>query len=85
MVKSLFKKLIGREKLSFAELLTVLFEVENVLNNSSQCFAYHDDDVFAVFTSNCLLYGRSLRDLWDRKISLQNAVEHFWWVLYQEY
>ena len=77
--------MIGREKLSFAELLTVLFEVENVLNNSSQWFAYHDDDVFAVLTSNCILYGRSLGDLWDRKISLQNVVEHFWLVLYQEY
>ena len=33
MVKSCLKKSIGRENLSFTELLTVLFEVENILNN----------------------------------------------------
>ena len=41
MVKCCLKESIGREKLSFTELLTVLFEVENVLNNL--CFVYDDD------------------------------------------
>ena len=44
MAKSCLKKSIGREKLSFTELLTVLFEVENVLNNRLLCFVYDDDD-----------------------------------------
>ena len=96
MVKSCLKKSIGREKLSFTELLNVLFEVENVLNNHPLCFVYDDDDDMSdVLTSNCLLYGRSLdrankiveeidfevmedSDLWERKIALQNVVEHFW-------
>ena len=33
MVKSCLKKSIGSERLSFTELSTVLFEIENVLNN----------------------------------------------------
>ena len=75
MVKSCLKKSIGMGKLSFTELLTVLFEVENVLNNRPLCFV----------TPNCLLYGRILdhenkiveeidfgivegSDLWERKL-----------------
>ena len=71
MVKSCLKKSIGREKLSFTELLTVLFEDENVLNNRLLCFVYDDDDddddnddddddVSDVLTPNSLLYGRNL-------------------------
>ena len=101
MVKSCLTKSVGREKLSFTELLTVLFEVENVLNNRPLCFVY-DDDVSDVLRPNCLLYGRNLdreneiveeidfrimegSDLWERKIALQNVVEHFWSVWYREY
>ena len=73
MVKSCLKKSVGREKLSFTELLTVLFEVENILNNRLLCFVYDDDDddddddnddddddVSDVLTPNSLLYGRNL-------------------------
>ena len=100
MVKSCLKKSIGREKLSFTELLTVLFEVENVLNNRPLFFVY-DDDVSDFLTPNCLLYGRNLdcenkiveeidfgvigSDLWERNFALQNVVEHFWSVWYREY
>ena len=59
MVKSCLKKSIGSEKLSFTELLAVLFEAENALNNRPLRFVY-DDDVSDVLTANCLLYGRNL-------------------------
>ena len=72
--------------MSFTELLTVLFEVENVLNNRPLCFVY-DDDLSDVLMPNCLLYGRNLdreikiaeefdfgaiesSDLWKRKVAL---------------
>ena len=101
MVKSCLKKSIGRKKLSFTELLTVLFEVENVLNNRPLCVVY-DDDMSDVLTPNCLLYGRNLdpenkiveeidfgliegSDLRERKVALQNVVEHIWSVWYREY
>ena len=49
----------------FTELLTVLFEIENFLNNSLLCFVYDDDDndddnVSDVLMPNCSLYQRSL-------------------------
>ena len=91
MVNSCLKISIGREKLSFTELLTVLFGVENILNNRPLCFVY-DDDVSDVSTPKFLLYGRNLdrenkiveeidfgviegSDLWERKTTLQNIVE----------
>ena len=87
--------------MSFTELLTVLFEVENVLNNRPLCVVY-DDDMSDVLTPNCLLYGRNLdpenkiveeidfgviegSDLWEGKVALQNVVEHIWSVWYREY
>ena len=99
MVKSCLKKSIGRERLSFTDILTVLFEVKNVLNNCPLCLVY-DDDVSDVLTPNCFSYGRSLdrankiveeidfgvmegSDLWE-KIVLQNVVKHFWSDWYRE-
>ena len=41
MVKMCWKKSIGSER-SFTELSTVLFEIENVLNNRPLCFKYDD-------------------------------------------
>ena len=59
MVKEYLKKSIGSERLSLTELSTVLFEVENVLNNWPLCFMY-DDDVSEVLIRNSLLNGRKL-------------------------
>ena len=59
MVKKCLKKLIGSESFSFTELSTVLFEIENVLNNRPLCFMY-DEDVSEILTPNSLLYGRKL-------------------------
>ena len=42
MVKTYLKKSIGSERWSFTELSTVLFEIENVLNNRPLCFMYDD-------------------------------------------
>ena len=55
MVKKCLKKSIGSERLSFTQLSTVLFEIENVLNNRPLCFMY-DDDMSEVLTPNSLLY-----------------------------
>ena len=59
MVKKQLKKSIGRERLPFTEPSTVLFEIENVLNNRPLSFMY-DDDVYEVSTPNSLLYGKRL-------------------------
>ena len=94
MVKKCLKKSIGSERLLFMELSTVLFEIENVLNNRPLCFMY-DDDVSEVLTPNSLLYGRNLEfknkcvdeehsevsegnELWPRKYAVQKVVESFW-------
>ena len=58
MVKSCLKNLNGKEKFSFTELLTALFEVENILTNCPLCFVYKDD-MSDVLTRHCLLYRRN--------------------------
>ena len=93
--------MIGREKLSFTELLTVLFEVGNALNNRLLYFVYADD-VSGALGPNCFMYMRNLyrenkiveeidfgvtegSDLCERKCVLQNVVEHFWSEWYRDY
>ena len=90
MVKKCFKKSIGSERLSFADLSTVSFE--NVLNNRPLCFMY---DASEVLTPNSLLHGRWFEfenkcvdegyfevgegnELWLRKCAVQKVVESFW-------
>ena len=45
MVKSCLKKSTGSEhlQLPFTETLTILSEIENVLNSHPLCFVYDDD------------------------------------------
>lgn len=59
----MFKKVDWKAKVtafkSFTGLLTVLFELENVLNNSPSCFVY-GDDTSDILTPNCLLHRKNL-------------------------
>ena len=101
VVKTFLKKSFGSERLSFSELPTVLFEIENVLNNRPLCFMY-DDDVFEVLTPNSLFYGRKLEfeikcveeeyfevaegnEVWLRKCVVQKVAESFWLIWHREY
>ena len=80
--------------MSFTGLLAVLFEVEYVLNNRPLCFVYDDDvsDVltpnYLLYGRNLDCENKiveeidfgviEVSDLWERKVALQNVVEHFW-------
>ena len=58
-VKNCLKKTLGRAKLNFNELLTVLHEIELVLN--SKPLTYVTDDVTDdILTPNHILFGRNL-------------------------
>ena len=95
MVNSCLKKSIESEKLSFTELSTVLFEVENVMNNRPLCFVY-GDDVSDALTSKCFLYVRNLdhRNKIKDEIDFgliegvtcgkENDAKYFWLVFYRE-
>ena len=93
MIKKCLKKPIGSERLLVTELPTVLFEIENVLNNRPFCFMY-DDDVSEVLTPNSLLYGGKFEfenkcadegyfevvegtESWLRKCAVQKVFESF--------
>ena len=82
--------------MSFTELLIVLFEVKNVLNSRPLCFVYDDDVSAVLTPNcllyrrsldrqNKIVEGIDFGvmkggDSWEKKIALQNVVEHFWLV-----
>ena len=61
-VKSCLKKTLGRQKLSFDELTTILVEVEAVLNSRPLTYLY-SDDVEEPLTPSHLVIGRRLLTL----------------------
>ena len=61
-VKSCLKKTLGRSKLSFDELTTILVEVEAVLNSRPLTYLY-SDDVEEPLTPSHLVIGRRLLSL----------------------
>ena len=58
-VKNCLKKTLGRAKLDFNELLTVLHEIELILNSKPLTYVT-DDVVDDVLTPNHVLFGRNL-------------------------
>ena len=61
-VKRCLKKVVGRKKLSFVELQTLILEIEFILNNRPIGVDY-DDDQEEVLTPNHLVFGRRLESI----------------------
>ena len=65
--KCCLRKCLGKAKLSYEELLTVLSEVECVLNSRPLCYIY-SDSVDEVITPSHLLFGRRLLSTCDKDV-----------------
>ena len=91
-VKRCLLKILGKSKLSYEELLTVIIEVEGVLNSRLLCYTY-DETVEDVLTPSHLIYGRRLLSTFEvepenmdftavattkRAIYLNTLLAHFW-------
>ena len=63
-------------RLSYEELLTVLKEVENIVNNRPLIYMY-DDVTQDVVTPNKLLFGRNLET--SKKARYVNTLLEQWW------
>ena len=58
-VKRCLKKILGKSKITYEELQTILYDIEAVLNNRPLTFTYENPED-TVLTPNHLLYGRRL-------------------------
>ncbi len=91
--KRCLRKCLGKAKLTYEELLTLLSEIERVLNNRPLC-RIPDDSVDEVLTPSHLLRGKRLcgprvdedppkldasaAELGERLAYLNRLLEHFW-------
>ena len=57
--KRCLRKVLGKSKLTYEELLTVTVEIEGVLNSRPLCYVY-DDPMDNVITPSHLMIGRRL-------------------------
>ena len=58
-VKRCLRKILGNARIDYDEMVTVLKQIENVINNRPLTYDYTDDMVEPI-TPNKLLYGRNL-------------------------
>ena len=72
-VKRCIKKTIKRDTLTFSEIQTVLYEIENILNNRPLC-VYDEEDLEEAISPNHILFGRKLRMVnFGNNVSCQNV------------
>ena len=58
-VKRCLRKTLGKSKLNYEELYTVIVEIESVLNSRPLCYIY-DDEIDDVITPSHLMHGRRI-------------------------
>ena len=89
-VKIALRKILGKSILSYEELLTVITEIEGVINSRPLCYQY-SDEIEEVITPSHLMHGRRLNSvpesfnleeesdvpLKGRLLHLQTLLSHF--------
>ena len=91
-VKRCLRKVLTNARLTFEEMLTVVKQVQNIINNRPLTYVYTEENVEPL-TPNKLLYGRNIEDsvtdngfgsdgddgnLDERFKRLQTLLNHFW-------
>ena len=92
VVKRSLRKLLSKSKLTYEELLTVICEIESVVNSRPLCYVY-DDSIEEVITPSQLLLGRRILTKLDSGFNenkmdcdalskrvhyLQTLIVHYW-------
>ena len=96
-MKSILRKAIRNVRLNYVEMLTVLKEVENVINNRPLSYVYYDE-LYEVLTPNKLVYGKNLdvivtstssegitADLSKRATHLESVINSYWGMWQKDY
>lgn len=89
-VKRCLRKVLTNARLTFEEMLTVIKQVECIINNRPLTYLYTEENVEPL-TPNKLIYGRNINDsVMDNEVDLdmkniderfrhlQNILNHFW-------
>jgi len=96
MVKRSLRKILRTSKLSFDELVTVLKEIQNVLNNRPLTYMY-TENLNETLTPNKLLYGRNIyteisnadseesNEPTEQLKRIRKLTDHFWKLWRDEY
>ena len=71
VVKRSLRKILSKSKLTYEELLTIICEIESVVNLRQLCYIY-DDSIEEVITPSHLLHGRRVLTKLDRDFNENN-------------
>ena len=70
--KRCLRKTLGKSKLNYEELLTVIIEIEGVLNSRPLCHTY-DESIDEVITPSHLMFGRRLLSVFHDDLQPENV------------
>ena len=70
--KRSLRKTLGKSKLNYEELLTVIIEIEAVLNSRPLCYLY-DAEIDEVITPSHLIYGRRIISTTNSNVEPENV------------
>ena len=59
-VKRSLRKILKKSKITYEELLTLIIEIEGVINSRPLCYLYSDSSVDEILTPSHLMFGRRL-------------------------
>ena len=65
--KRCLRKTLGNARINYQDLLTILNEIENVLNNRPLTAVYYDE-ILQALNPNKLLYGHNINTEWQKAV-----------------
>ena len=63
IVKSTLRKVLGKSRLNYEELSTIMTEVEGVTNTGSSTYLIHDDDIASITPSHLIIERTLLQNV----------------------
>ena len=93
IVKSTLRQLLGKIRLNYEELSTIITEIEDIINTRPLTYLYDDDDITAITPSHLVIGQNLLENMKNSNIDdfdmkkgectrrykyLKTTIEHFW-------
>ena len=78
IVKSTLRKVLGKSRLNYEELSTIMTEVEGVINTGSSTYLIHDDDIASITPSHLIIERTLLQNVSNSNVGDFDMTKDEW-------